>query len=578
MKYRKKLFIYFFGVFFLFTVVVIYVQYGIEKRAKVETLRSNMENYVDVISRYVNTYGIDSNSAIVGLMPENLRFTVVDKDGTVRFDNTLNSCQERHLENHLYRPEITEAAKDGEGTSVRYSDTKKIKYYYLAKEYGDYFVRAALPFDINVRNFLKTDYYFLTFILFLFVTALFTILYISDKFGKSVSGLKKFLDSVAANTPDFKNIKFPDTEIGEIGAGIVEAYRTINERNEALAAEREKIVQHINNSDEGVAIFTADRKVVYNNSRFLKYLNMITDDTTFSPESVFESPEFSMIGEMLSGKHDSDNPEMHVKISKGGNHYLVKLVVFVDGSFEIILSNISAEEQTRILKQEMTNNIAHELKTPVSVISGYLETITKLGENDTERRNFYIGRMAAQVARLSNLIRDVSIITKIEEASYMFDTDVVNVRDIIEDVVSDLTDKISEAEVKVVVDVPSDIKINGNYTLIYSIFRNLADNAIAYAGKGVEIGIVNYASDSHHHYFKFYDTGTGVPEEHLHRLFDRFYRVDKGRSRKNGGTGLGLAIVKHSVRLHGGEISVRNRKGGGLEFMFSLGIGTPKEN
>ena len=130
--------------------------------------------------------------------------------------------------------------------------------------------------------------------------------------------------------------------------------------------------------------------------------------------------------------------------------------------------------------------------------------------------------------------------------------------------------ELDEKHITVINSLKKSIQIKGNYSLLYSIFRNLMDNAIAYAGTNIQININCFREDEKFYYFSFADTGIGVSPEHLNRLFERFYRVDKGRSRKLGGTGLGLAIVKNAVIIHGGNISAKNNQGGGLEFVFTL--------
>ncbi len=229
----------------------------------------------------------------------------------------------------------------------------------------------------------------------------------------------------------------------------------------------------------------------------------------------------------------------------------------------------SEEDKTR-LKRQLTQNIAHELKTPVSSIQGYLETIVNTpGLPDATRKQF-LERCYAQSNRLTNLLRDISVLTRMDEASQSFDIERVNIYSLLQNIRKDVALQLEEKNITLLILLEQHVEVPGNSLLLYSIFRNLTDNAIAYAGEGVTITVKCTSEDKHYYYFSFADNGVGVASEHLDHLFERFYRVDKGRSRKLGGTGLGLAIVKNAVFLHGGTISAHIASTGGLEFRFNL--------
>ncbi len=234
------------------------------------------------------------------------------------------------------------------------------------------------------------------------------------------------------------------------------------------------------------------------------------------------------------------------------------------------LQTEATEQRNRQLKQEMTSNIAHELKTPVSSIRGYLEIL--LGEHpvDDERKRYYLERCYRQTLRLSDLVHDVSLINKAEESADLFPRRHEDVRAVAEEAVGELREKADAAGITVADNLPQPMPLMGNHELLYCIFRNLIENSVAYAGSGASVTIETYKESPTHYYIHFYDTGAGVADEYLSKLFDRFLRIDEGRSRRRGGTGLGLSIVKHAVMFHGGEIYARNREGGGLEFFFSL--------
>ena len=255
-----------------------------------------------------------------------------------------------------------------------------------------------------------------------------------------------------------------------------------------------------------------------------------------------------------------------------------RLKQMADEANRLRLEATEAERRNRQLKQEMTSNIAHELKTPVSSIRGYLEILLGDKPVDDERRRHYLQRSYSQTLRLSDLIQDVSIINKLEESADLFPRTEVDAAAVVQEAIGDLSDKAEAAGISVSNNLPA-MPLQGNHELLYCIFRNLVENSIAYAGEGINIVLETYEpirnSDlrpptSDLYYIHYYDTGKGVADEYLSRLFDRFVRIDEGRSRQNGGTGLGLSIVKHSVLFHGGEIYAKNRTEGGLEFFFSL--------
>ena len=228
------------------------------------------------------------------------------------------------------------------------------------------------------------------------------------------------------------------------------------------------------------------------------------------------------------------------------------------------------EEQEKIrIKKQLTNNINHELKTPVTSICVCIETILNHPELSDEKRDQFLQRCYSNSERLCSLLNDVSTITRMDEGSQQIEKEKVNLNTILNDVVGENDIRLSENGIEMHVDFNGDVTLNGNQSLLESVFRNLIDNAIAYAScKNIYIRLVE--NDAEKCRITFADDGVGVEAKHLPHLFERFYRVDKGRSRKLGGTGLGLSIVNNAVALHGGVITVDNRPGGGLLFDFTL--------
>ena len=250
-----------------------------------------------------------------------------------------------------------------------------------------------------------------------------------------------------------------------------------------------------------------------------------------------------------------------------------------------------AEEDKLRIKRQLTQNAAHELKTPTASIHGYLESILQNPDMDDDTRQHFLERCYAQSERMSKLLLDMAALSKLDDqvgmqsqnaesitmsgpfADSSKQVSLVDVVPIISNVLDDTALQLEAKGIITGLNLPERILIHGDQSLLYSIFRNLVDNALAYATGATRISITTAEcqdGDTPYYEFIFSDNGSGVEPQHLEHLFERFYRVDKGRSRKLGGTGLGLAIVKNAVAAHGGTTTASITPGGGLTITFTL--------
>lgn len=580
MSFRRRLFLYYFGIFLLFTVLILAFQYHREKDIKIAALDNRLNDIAQLTDNYikVNSLNVTGNyhliDSIFNLIPvPDLRITILAIDGKVLYDSSVDNWPA--MENHLDRPEVGKSLYSPYGTAIRHSESTGKDYYYFSRYFNTHYIRIAEEYNINIKGFLKRETTFLVFMVIIFAGIWALLAAVTKRMGKSITMLRDFAARMRRGEGNDPSIIFPKNEIGEIGKEIVRIYNNLALNTAELSLQKEKLIRHLHVLNEGVAFFTPERTVTLSNSHFMVFLNTITGELSLTPEGFLDHPEFARIKAFLNtnletGAGKQENPSTEMRIEKGGKYFSVRCILFNDESFEVVITDITSTEQNKAMRQQMTSNIAHELKTPIASVRGYLETLIVNKDLDEHKRNHFLEKALGQSARLTDLINDIVTLNKLDETGTYFPFDEVDIADVVKEVCDNLMADIRSKQIKLDNAIEPGTMVNGNRSLIVSVFQNLLENVIAYAGEKVTVTVRTLPGEPGFRAFSFADNGVGIPAEHQERIFERFYRIDDGRSRKNGGTGLGLAIVKNAVLLHRGEISVRTRPGGGAEFIFSL--------
>ncbi len=572
--FSQRLFWSVFFMFLGFTVCFLLFQYQREREFAQEKLNNVLSNYNYQLFRKCQQ-STDINQTVISFMDDipqkDLRVTIIDPSGDVLFDNSGTD----EFNNHNDRSEVRKARLYNEGFAIRSSESTGKRYFYSASNIGGYIYRSALPYDPYVRGILTVNKDFIYFMALMTLIFFFVLSRFTFSIGKTISKLRDFALNVEKDRMPAVDYVFPNDELGDISQNIVTLYHRQQKAKNELSMEREKLMKHFQYSKEGFAMFTSEGREILSNILFIQFINVISDTQIHQVEDVTDIAELEPIRTFLNKNIRNLNRKKKVlresvTIDKNGKIFLIECILFLDNSYEISINDISRQEEESRMKRQLTQNVSHELKTPVSSIQGYLETILSNPDLSPDKRQFFLERCYSQSTRLTGLLRDISVLNRLDEASEMFDLTEVNITKLIAEIQKECSQDMEEKHITSEIILPGDPTVFGNNSLLYSIFRNLYDNAIAYAGENIKITVNCYKEDPKYYYFSFSDNGVGIPEEHINRIFERFYRVDKGRSRKIGGTGLGLSIVKNGVNFHKGQISAKSSPGKGVTFFFTL--------
>lgn len=507
---------------------------------------------------------------IINAANYNMRFTIIDNNGNVVYDSWAH---DEALENHLNRPEVSQALKNGFGENTRYSDTiASDMYYYAVKINDDEVLRVSR--EINSINSVFNR---ITPMLVSLFAGLLIIVYIAansftKKILKPVNEMARALDEMLEGNENLSPNIYD--ELKPLSHKILEQKIKISQYIDELKYERDTIRIITEDMKEGFILINSDKHVLSINNSGRRMIGNNKFDLK-SNKNILELTRNAEILERIDTAinenkhlvHDADTKKSHFR------YYFSPVMeqhsISVAGLL-ILIEDVTIQKNAEIMRSEFSANVSHELKTPLTTMIGFAEMIKEGLITDLDSIRKYCGMINKEGLRLISLIEDIMRLSKIEEKADSEDNTTINLKETAGDVVSLLQTKADSLNVKLNLRAENVfMKANKNY--MSELLYNLVDNGIKYNKSGGSAEIIIKKDDEHINII-IKDTGMGISEEHQGRIFERFYRVDKSRSKETGGTGLGLSIVKHITELYDGTIELKSKEYKGTEILIKFPV------
>jgi two-component system phosphate regulon sensor histidine kinase PhoR len=489
------------------------------------------------------------------------RATIIDNSGKVLADSDANA---ERMENHAYRPEFVAALRGQMGNSMRRSATMGVPFLYIAAPIHNGAVRLAYPLSSlqsltrRVRNtILWTSA--LSLVLAIALSA-----WAAQSLGRRLGRIVEFVERIAAGDLTARVAESSSDDIGKLAAVLNTTADRLQQAFLELRSSQERLETVLQGMQEAVIAVDAERRVQWANGRMSALVLGGVRIGAPLVETVRDPDFLAAIEEALSmGKGAS----IRVTSIVPGYAFDVTTAPMPRGGAVAVLHDVSGIERVEKTRRDFIANVSHELRTPLTSVQGYAETLLDAAREDSERDFLQI--IVKNAARMTRLTEDLLTLARVESGETSFKVHEVSAGELLYDSVESFRETAKTSGIALIIEDNTTRVVRADPDAIHQVLTNLIDNAFKYAAgtDRIIVGAQDHAED-----VEFYvrDFGQGIASEHLPRLFERFYRVDKARSRESGGTGLGLAIAKHIVRAHHGAIGATSELNHGSRFYFTL--------
>lgn len=534
------------GILFLAVMLIMGVLYSYFAQVQKEQLRAE----TSLVAQGVN---LEGKSYFDYLKVSGVRMTWIDHEGNVLYDNQYDA---KKMDNHANRKEFKEALTDGKGESTRYSSTLTTKSLYLAQRLDNgTVIRLSVTQHSLLLLYIRMFQPFALIIILAITLSIWVARYTAKRIVAPLNDLD--LDQ------PLKNEAYD--EISPLLRRIDHHQKALSKQEALLNQKKEEFDTIISKIKEGIILLDAKCQVISINDAAQQ---LFQTDQTCLGKNILQLTRDLSFNKWLKSGLVGQKQEGIIHFDKESYKVLIRPILFEGNvtGLVILLFDVTEQLQNEQLRHEFTANVSHELKTPLHVISGYSEMLAS-GMVSSEDTPHFAGKIYKESKRMVQLVEDIIKLSHLDEIDQV-PMETLDVYAIAKNVLDSLSTKASQRQIRLHLTGQSTMMF-GNPALIHSILYNICDNAITYnRDKGsVEVTITSNKKDV---FLAIKDTGLGIPKEEQNRIFERFYRVDKSRSRKVGGTGLGLSIVKHALKLHNATIQVQSQENIGTQMLLTF--------
>jgi two-component system phosphate regulon sensor histidine kinase PhoR len=491
------------------------------------------------------------------------RATVIAHDGTVLADSEADP---KTMENHAGRPEIAAALRGGNGSDTRLSKTVGVEFLYVAVPSGDKVARLAYPLA-TLRSHLaeiRRTLFRATAVALLFAMVLAAV--VAQLIASRLRKIVGFAERVAAGDLSARIDERSGDEIAQVGMALDRTARRLEENFAAVRESRSELEALLNSMTDGVIAVSPEMRVRWANQAITGIVRQPVRMGAPVTELV-RHPDF--LTTLRSALKTKRRESTIANSLSGRGSFSITAEPLPDGGVVSVLHDISEIERVEKTRRDFIANVSHELRTPLTSIRGYAETLLESEDLVNGNARDFLQVIRRNAERMSRLTEDLLVLARVESGEEKLDLRPHAARVLVAEAATSMQASVKAADMELELAPLPDCSVIADAYAVHQVFANLVSNAMRYAQSGRKVVIGANEKGSTVEFF-VQDFGPGIASEHLPRIFERFYRIDKARSRETGGTGLGLAIVKHIVLNHGGKVHVESAVGHGCTFFFAL--------
>jgi len=581
---QKLIFSYCFVILVSFSFIAFFLDKNLEENS-LQNIQSSLVTQANLIENQIPLEHLKQedipylDSLVKALSSKTrCRITIINNKGKVLADSEKSQMEIPRMESHLYRPEIKVALTGTIGIDTRYSSTLKMDMLYVALPLKDKtevagILRLALPLESVQKTLFAIRR--VVFIGLLFALVLAFILG-SIVASHTIRPIKRMIQvSRKFSEGDFsrKIIQAPKDEIGELAATLNKMASDIEDKIKEARQQNQKLAAIFSSMIEGIIVVDKASRIVSINPTIEKIFGVSKEESEGRVflEAIRNNDIFEVINNVLNkGRPQSAEISLILPVRR---IFEVNATPIFDNNAAtgclIVIHDITEIRKLETVRSDFVANVSHELKTPLTSIKGFVETLLEGALDDKENNRKFLKIIQEHAGRLDSLVNDLLSLSHLESKEIVLKKSNFNLKEQVDEVISGFRVQSKKKTIGIRNELPLNILVTADKDRLEQVFTNLIDNAIKF---NKEKGSVSVYSEEINGKVKITieDSGIGIPEEDIPRIFERFYRADKARSRELGGTGLGLSIVKHIVELHGGSVGVGSTEGFGSKFWFIL--------